>query len=434
MNNPTVSVIVLNFNGLRYMQDCFGSLSQLDYPAERVELVLADNGSSDGSVEYVREHFPQVRIIQYDQNYGFCVGNNRAAAKVETEFVAFLNSDMRVEANWLSGLVEALGDEPDVVCSASKILNRDGSLMDYGGTILLFLGHARADGYHDPDLTAYDSVHYVLAACGGAMLIDREIFLEIGGFDEDYVNYFEDVDLGWRLWILGYKVAFAPQSICYHVHFGTSSSLLPAKIQYLYERNSLYTIIKNYEQQYLDRILPLALFMQFKRAYVHAQMGGIDMDGCRFDPSTLNLSGPAPVYDTRYYLRDAWHTFRDDGLLALLRKILDEIDRRRGNPVPHFASAEIASQQHPSCWAEQSVITATNDVIENLDAVMEKRAYIQKHRQRTDREIFTAVRVLSFDVCVDTPEYRQAQQRLVERFGIEELFGELFNPDIPFAL
>jgi hypothetical protein len=305
--------------------------------------------------------------------------------------------------------------------------------MDFGGTLLSFLGHARADGYQDPDLSAYDSVRYVLAACGGAMLINREIFLEIGGFDEDYVNYFEDIDLGWRLWILGYKVAFAPQSVCYHVHFGTSSSLLPAKIQYLYERNSMYTIIKNYEQQYLDRVLPLALLMQFKRAYLHAQMGGIDMDGCRFDPTALKSPGPAPVYDVRYYLRDAWHTFRDDGLLALLRKILDEIDRRHGRPVPQFASAETASQQHPSCWAEQAVVTAANDVIENLGAVMEKRAYIQEHRQRTDREIFTAVRALSFGVCFDTPEYRQAQQRLVGLFGIEQLFGKLFDPSIPFA-
>ena len=432
---PTVSVIVLNYNGLRYMEDCFASLSQLDYPVDRVELVLADNGSSDGSVEYVREHFSRVRIIQYDQNYGFCIGNNRAAAQVESEFVAFLNTDMRVETHWLAGLVEALGDEPDVVCAGSKILTSDGQLIDFGGTLLSFLGHARADGYHDPDLSAYDSVRYVLAACGGAMLINREIFLQVGGFDEDYVMYFEDIDLGWRLWILGYRVAFAPQSVCYHVHFGTSSSLHPAKIQYLYERNTLYTIIKNYEQQYLDRVLPLALLMQSKRAYLHAQMGGVDMDGCRFDPTTLKPpAGPAPVYDTAYYVRDGWRTFRDDGLIALMRKILDEIDRRRGRPVPQFASAETAPQQQAACWAEQAVVTAVNDLVENFDAVMEKRSYIQKHRQRTDHEIFTAVRALSFGVCYNTPEYRRAQQRLIELFGIEQLFGELFDPSIPFAL
>jgi GT2 family glycosyltransferase len=184
---PTVSVIVLNYNGLRYMEDCFGSLSQLDYPAGRVELVLADNASSDGSVEYVRERFPHVRVIQFDRNHGFCTGNNRAVAQSKSEFVAFLNSDMRVEPDWLTGLVEALADEQDVVCSASKILSWNGQLIDFGGTLLSFLGHARADGYHDPDLSAYDDVRYILAACGGAMLINREVFLDVGGFDEDPV-------------------------------------------------------------------------------------------------------------------------------------------------------------------------------------------------------------------------------------------------------
>lgn len=432
MHYPTVSVIVLNHNGLRYMKDCFTSLSRLDYPTDRVELVLADNGSSDGSVAYVREHFPHVRIIQFDQNYGFCVGNNRATAQSQSEFVAFLNSDMRVESHWLTELVKALGDEPDVVCSASKILNWDGRLIDFGGTLLSFVGRARADGYHNPDLTAYDDVRYILAACGGAMLINREIFLQVGGFDEDFAAYFEDVDLGWRLWILGYKVVFAPQSVCYHVHFGSSSSLPLAKVEYLYERNALYTIIKNYEPQYLERVLPLALLMQFKRVYLHAQVAGVDMDECRFDPiaSSAPAPGIAPVYDARYYLREAWRTLRAGGLLALARQVLDEADRRRGRPVPQFVPAEIESRQQPFYWVEQASIAAANDVIENYDVVMEKRAYIQKHRRRTDLEIFRTVRALSFDVCLDSPEYRRAQQRLVEIFGIEQLFGEIFDPSI----
>jgi GT2 family glycosyltransferase len=428
---PTVSVIVLNYNGLRYMKDCFTSLSQLDYPTDRVELVLADNASSDGSVEYVREHFPNVRIIQFDRNYGFCEGNNRSAAQSQSEWIAFLNSDMRVEPHWLTGLVEILGDEPDIVCSASKILNWDGRLMDFGGTLLSFLGRACAEGYRDPDPSAYDDVRYILAACGGAMLIKRDVFLKVGGFDEDFTAYFEDVDLGWRLWILGYKVIFAPESVCYHVHFGSSSSLPLAKVEYLYERNALYTILKNYESQYLDRVLPLALLMQFKRAYLHAQTAGVALDECRLDPIAPSPPGPAPVYDARYYVRNAWHTLRADGLLALVRKILDEIDRRRGRPVPQFVSTEIESPQRPFHSVEWASIVAANDVIENYDAVMEKRADIQKRRRRTDLEIFKTVRALSFDACHNSPEYRRAQQRLMGIFGIEQLFGEIFDPDIP---
>ncbi len=435
MNYPTVSVIVLNYNGMQYMEDCFASLSKIDYPADRVELVLADNASSDGSVAYVREHFPQVRIIQFKQNYGFCTGNNRAAAESQAEFVAFLNSDMRVESHWLIGLVEALDDDPDAVCSASKILNWDGRLIDFGGLLLSFLGHGRAAGYHDDDLTAYDNLRYVLGPCGGAMLIDRQIFLDVGGFDDDFFAYFEDIDLGWRLWILGYKVVFAPRSICYHVHFGSSSKWSQAKVQYLYERNALYTIIKNYEQSYLDHVLPLALLMQMKRAYLYGQMGGVDMNRCRFTSRTSEPPAPiATKYDMRYYLQEMWRTLRDGGVLALMRKTLDEIDRRLGRPVPQFLPSELLSQQQSFYWIQQAHVAATNDVIENYTVTMEKRAYIQSHRQRTDAEIFQTVKALSFDVCFDTSEYRQAQQRLIKLFGVEQLFGSVFDSELEFVL
>ena len=155
------------------------------------------------------------------------------------------------------------------------------------------------------------------------------------------------------------------------------------------------------------------------------------MDECRFNPAAPNPPGPAPVYDTRYYLRETWRTLHADGSSALIRKILDEVDRRRGRPVS--VPAEAGLQQQPFSWLEQACVAAANDVIENYTAVMEKRAHIQKHRRRTDLEIFKTVRALSFDVCFDTPEYRQAQQRLIEMFEIERLFGELFDPDVPFA-
>lgn len=436
MRYPTVSVIVLNYNGLRYMDDCFTSLSRLEYPGEKLDLVLADNASSDGSPEYVRERFPQVRILQFDRNYWFSGGMNRAVARSKSDCVAFLNSDMRVDPGWLVGLVEALEEDPETICSSSKILNWDGSLMDFGGTLLSFLGHARADGYQDPDLTAYDDVTHILAPCGGAMLIDRQVFVDTGGFDEDYDAYFEDVDLGWRLWIMGYQVAFAPPSVCYHVHFGSSSSLNPGRIQYLYERNALYTILKNYEQKYLDRVLPLALLMQFKRAYLHGQMGGLDIHASQNrSPSSSPSPNESPsVYGMRYYLGQARETLRTDGPLALARKALDEIDRRRGRPVPRLVSGDRTSREQRAYQSEQAVIAAVNDVIASYDRVMEKRKHIQSHRQRSDHRIFQTVHALSFGVCFDHPEYREAQQRLMELFEIEGLFGDAFDPDTPFAL
>lgn len=436
MQYPTVSVIVLSFNSLRYMEPCFASLSQLDYPEDHLDLVLADNASADSSVEYVREHFPRVRIIQFDQNHGFCGGNNRAVSESQSEFVAFLNPDMRVDAHWLAGLVEKVDSEPGVVCASSKILDWDGSRIDFGGTLLQFLGHGRADGYQDPDLSAYDQVHYILAPCGGAMLIDRQLFLGIGGFDEDFAAYFEDVDLGWRLWILGHKVVFAPQSICYHVHFGSFSNQPEAKLQYLYERNALYTIIKNYEKRYLDKVLPLALLLQARRAYLFGQMSGIDPAEPRFSLSAAAVvSTPMPArYDARYYLGEAWHTFRNDGLSVLRSKIRGELARRRRQTGTETISRGPTSQQQSLFWIQQAYLAATNDVVENYAALMEKRADIQGKRRRADQEIFETVRALSFDVCLNKPEYRQTFQVMLELFGIQELFGEAFDPEISFAL
>jgi GT2 family glycosyltransferase len=435
MQYPTVSVIVLSFNSLRYMEPCFTSLRQLDYPKDRLELVLADNASGDGSVEYVREHFPQVRIIQFNQNYGFCGGNNRAASQSQNEFVAFLNPDMRVDPHWLKGLVEKVGSEPDVVCASSKILDWDGSRIDFGGTLLQFLGHGRADGYQDSDLSAYDQVHYILAPCGGAMLINRQLFQGVGGFDEDFAAYFEDLDLGWRLWILGYKVVLAPESICYHVHFGSFSKQPEAKLQYLYERNALYTIIKNYEQRYLDRVLPLALLLQARRAYLFGQMSGIDPTKPRFSLSTAPAASTLlpDGYDARYYLRETWHTLRNDGLSALRSRIQGELARRRRRTGPKTVSRGPTSQQQSLFWIQQAYLAATNDVVENYAALMEKRAHIQGERCRADQEIFETVRALSFDVCLNKPEYRQTFQAMLDLFGIQELFGEVFDPEIPFA-
>jgi hypothetical protein len=166
-------------------------------------------------------------------------------------------------------------------------------------------------------------------------------------------------------------------------------------------------------------------------------MGGVDMDQCRFrltgegraDRSTT----PPARYGAGYYLRQAWRTLREDGPRALARQVRDELGRRRGHTSGAAASPPGTIGGTPF-WTQQAHLAATNDVLENLDALMAKRAEIQARRQRSDREIFDTVPALSFDVCFDTEEYRQTQQRLVELFDMPELFGEVYDPEIPFAL
>ena len=139
---PSVTIIVINYNGLKHLKPCFSSLSQLDYPSEKLALMLVDNASTDGSLAYLRQHFPQVQIVLNEKNFGFSGGNNRGVLTAQSKYIVFLNTDMRVDPHFLSALVSAVRSDPDIVCAGAKILNWDGSLIDFGGSAADFSGHA----------------------------------------------------------------------------------------------------------------------------------------------------------------------------------------------------------------------------------------------------------------------------------------------------
>src|SRR5262245_14032635 len=130
---PTVSVVVLNYNGLRHLRTCFEALTALDYPSDRLELMLVDNGSSDDSLAFMREHFPGVRLVETGANLGFAAGNNYGAERATGEYVAFLNNDTRVEPDWLLEMVKSLLADRDsgVVCTSSLMLDWDGEKIDF---------------------------------------------------------------------------------------------------------------------------------------------------------------------------------------------------------------------------------------------------------------------------------------------------------------
>jgi GT2 family glycosyltransferase len=154
---------------------------------------------------------------------------------------------MWAEPQFVRGLVRAIQSQPDVVSAGAKILNWDGTRFDFAGSGSHFSGYAFQAGYNLPfDPDHFNEVEPILFACAGAMMIDRQVFLEAGGFDDGYFIYFEDADLGWRLWLLGHRVVFAPEAVVYHRHHGTMDSFSLHRKQVLFKRNSLYTIIKNY--------------------------------------------------------------------------------------------------------------------------------------------------------------------------------------------
>lgn len=367
---PTTSLIVLNYNSKEHLPTCLSSLLQLDYPKERLELILADNGSTDGSVRYVREQFPQMRVIEHGRNEGFARGNNLAAQQSQADYVAFLNPDMRVEPEWLKELVRVARSGEDVACAAAKILSWDGKTIDFVGSQLNFYGHGFNLNYgrlYEPDLYLREKA--LPFACGGAMLIDRQVFLNCGGFDEDYFAYFEDVDLGWRLNLMGYRVLFAPQAVVYHHHHGAWGKRPAIHRMTLLERNAFYTIIKNYQDMNLDRILALALFLAVKRT-----VAGLEVNPDEFR-----------------------HSFR--GVAA----------RNPRANVPKEALCPLM---------------AVDQVISSLPRLLEKRRQVQSLRRQSDSEFFAQFAEGVLVPNNTLPTYMDAQATLVRNLPVPDFFQQ----------
>lgn len=268
---PGVSVVVLNHNGKQHLDPCFTSLLALDYPKDKLELILVDNASTDGSVKHMKTRFPGVRIIENSRNLGFGQANNVGAKRARNEYVAFLNNDTRVDQDWLRQLVQPFLRSKDAACSGSRILSWDGKVIDFDGGLMNFHGFAFQDnyglGYYEDD----GGERPAIFVCGASMLVDREVFIDVGGFDEDFDYFFEDSEFCLRLWALGYEVIFVPKAITYHRHGATTKRFPTEKRIRLFERNALYTVIKEYEEENLKKVLPLAYRLAGKRAAV---MGG----------------------------------------------------------------------------------------------------------------------------------------------------------------
>ncbi len=263
---PTVTVVVVNYNGRDYLERCLGSLQNQDYPAEQVEIVFIDNASDDGSVEFVRERFPTVEIIVNDENTGFAPAVNQGAKAGSGEMLALINNDAVAQPGWLRELVKPIVMHEDVACTGGLVLDEEGRTVDYAGGVMAFYGHGFPDHWEEepPDDLKQEPTIF---ATGASMAADRRVFLDVGGFDDDYFAYFEDVDFGWRLWILGYQVWFVPTSVALHRHHGTASRFGDARRRYLLERNALATIFKNYGDDMLARTLPASVTLAMLRGF-----------------------------------------------------------------------------------------------------------------------------------------------------------------------
>ena len=270
---PATTVVIPTHNNVALLVECLQAVERLDYPPSLLEIVVVDNGSTDHTRERVARRFPGVRIVAFDTNSGFAVACNRGADVATGEYVAFLNNDAIPDSQWLNAMLAAMEAGPaGTVCAAARIVSRDGTEVEYDGAGSNIFGAGRPHstwgwpGMPEPASTGSP----VLFASGGAMLIERAAFLEAGGFDPGFFAYFEDVDLGWRLWILGRTVVYAPDAIVRHIGGATGRRAGAHRRYTLWESNSLATVIKNFETGNMEKILAAALMLEYKRALMAA--------------------------------------------------------------------------------------------------------------------------------------------------------------------
>jgi GT2 family glycosyltransferase len=278
-----VAVVIVNWDGLHHLQGCLPALFAQTFTD--FEVVLVDNGSSDGSVEWVEARFPQVRLIRNEANVGFAMANNQAIRATRTEFIATLNNDTRVEPGWLAALVAAAESASSVGMVASKMLFADRpGMINSAGIALDPVGIAwdRLGGNTD-DPGEKDPVE-VFGPCAGAALYRRTMLDQIGLFDEDFFAYMEDVDLAWRARLAGWRCLYAPVARVTHVHSATGVEGSPFKSRLL-GRNKVWLIAKNYQPTgRLLAHLPLillydlaaVLFALVARGNVHNLLGRLD--------------------------------------------------------------------------------------------------------------------------------------------------------------
>jgi hypothetical protein len=266
---PVVSVIILNYNGLPYVQACLGSVLRSDYTS--FEVVFVDNNSTDESLEYAQKNFgndSRLKIIKNYENYGYAKGNNLGVNYADGEYLVFLNVDTAVEHDWLIELIEFLNSHTDVGIVQCKLKSMDDrTVLDCTGHFIDWFGIAFVLGHGERDEGQYESITRIFAASGAAFGIRRNVFEKLGGFDEDFFMLFEEDDLCWRGWIAGYAVFYVPNSVVYHKSAAIRSTVGTYKTLYLSRRNRMVSMLKNYSVANLLRFMPMNIILVFAIAF-----------------------------------------------------------------------------------------------------------------------------------------------------------------------
>jgi GT2 family glycosyltransferase len=258
--NPKVSIIVVNWNGERFLKDCLGALSNQSYG--NCEVILVDNGSADTSVRLTKENFPAVKIVALKENKGFTGGNAAGLEVAQGAYIALVNNDARPAEAWLENLLRPMLRDQTIGICASKLIFENPRILNSAGDGLTTagvgfnrgLGHAAA---------AFDAPEPVFGGCGAAVLYRRRMLDEIGFLDEDFFLYDEDIDLNFRAQLAGWKCAYVPTAVAYHVANATTGRLSDLHVYY-HTRNLEFVWIKN---------MPTGLMIRFAHHKIIQELG-----------------------------------------------------------------------------------------------------------------------------------------------------------------
>ncbi|MGD2145986.1 MAG: glycosyltransferase family 2 protein [Anaerolineae bacterium] len=257
-DGPTVSVIIPNWNGVEHIPSCLDSLRRQSF--EGFEVIVADNGSTDGSLALLGQDYPEVQVLALGENRGFTGACNAGIRSARGAYIALLNNDTEVDAGWLAVVVAAFERHPEAGMIASKMLLFDRrDVFHTAGDFYRVNGLPGNRGVWERDEGQYDEEAFVFGACGGSAAYRRTMLEQVGMLDEDFFFSLEDVDLAWRAQLAGWRCLYAPQAIVYHklsaTGGGTTASFHDG-------RNTIYLLLKDY---------PGDLWRQHWRAILRAQ-------------------------------------------------------------------------------------------------------------------------------------------------------------------
>jgi GT2 family glycosyltransferase len=267
---PDISLIIVTWNGRQYLEECLGAIdAQRDV---RTETILVDNASTDGTVDFVRVRFPSVRIVELPENRGFAAGNNAGAREARAPLLAFLNNDTIADGGWLRALVNGLDPPAGFALATSRIVYmHDPDVIDSAGDGVFRWGGAFKRHHGEPAAAAMQSQE-VFGVCGGAFLVTRAVFEELGGFDEDFFASHEDVDLSYRARLRGYRCRYVADATVRHHGSATLGKVSPFAV-FHGQRNLEWVFLKNTPGRLLVRTLPGHVLYDVAAAAHFARLG-----------------------------------------------------------------------------------------------------------------------------------------------------------------